>query len=92
MQSKKNCFTILLQNTAKSTYYCKILQKTAKYCKILKDTANTAQYYKILVLKVTEDIRLNLEDGQVTVLVMLDFTQAFDMTAHDFMVCKMWAS
>jgi hypothetical protein len=29
------------------------------------------------VLKVTEDIGLNLEDGQAT--VMLDFTQAFDM-------------
>jgi hypothetical protein len=41
------------------------------------------------VLKVTEDIRLNLEDEQVTVLVMLDFTQAFDMIAHDLMVCKM---
>jgi hypothetical protein len=40
------------------------------------------------VLKVTEDIRLNLEDGQATVLVMLDFTQAFDMIAHDLMVCK----
>jgi hypothetical protein len=40
---------------------------------------------------VTEDIRLNLEDGQATVLVMLDFTQAFDMIAHDLMVCKMGA-
>jgi hypothetical protein len=33
-------------------------------------------------LKVTEDIRLNLEDGQATVLVMLGFTQAFEMIAH----------
>jgi hypothetical protein len=32
------------------------------------------------ILKVTEDIRLNFEDEQATVLVMLDFTQAFDMT------------
>jgi hypothetical protein len=40
------------------------------------------------VLKVTEDIRLNLE---ATVLVMLDFTQAFDMIAYD-MVCKMRGS
>jgi hypothetical protein len=31
-----------------------------------------------------EDIRLNLEDGQATVLVMLGFSQA-----HDLMVCKM---
>jgi Reverse transcriptase (RNA-dependent DNA polymerase) len=42
------------------------------------------------VLKVTEDIRLNLEDGQATVLV--DFSPAFDMIAHDLMVCKMRAS
>jgi hypothetical protein len=46
----------------------------------------------IAVLKVMEDIRLNLEDGQATVLVMLDFTQAFDMIAHDLMVCTMKAS
>jgi hypothetical protein len=44
------------------------------------------------VLKVTEDIRLNLEDEQVTVLVMLDLAQAFDMIAHDLLVCKMRAS
>jgi hypothetical protein len=31
------------------------------------------------ILKVTEDIRSNMEDGQVTVLVLLDFSQAFDM-------------
>jgi uncharacterized membrane protein len=30
---------------------------------------------------------LNLEDGQATVLAMLYFTQAFDMIAHDLMVC-----
>jgi hypothetical protein len=41
---------------------------------------------------VTEDIRLNLEDKQVTVLVMLDFTQAFDMIAHDLMVSKIRGS
>jgi ribonucleases P/MRP protein subunit RPP40 len=40
----------------------------------------------------TEDILLNLEDGQATVLVMLDFSKAFDMIAHDLMVCKMRAS
>jgi hypothetical protein len=28
------------------------------------------------------------EDGQVTVLVMMDFTQALDMIAHDLMVCS----
>jgi hypothetical protein len=31
------------------------------------------------VLKVTEDIRLSMEHGQVTVLLLLDFSQAFDM-------------
>jgi hypothetical protein len=31
------------------------------------------------VLKVTEDIRMSMEDGQVTVLLLLDFSQAFDM-------------
>jgi hypothetical protein len=30
------------------------------------------------VLKVTEDIRLSMEDGQVTVLLLLGFSQAFD--------------
>jgi hypothetical protein len=43
------------------------------------------------VLKVTEDIRLNLEDGQATVLVMHNFTQTFDMIAH-LIVCKMRGS
>jgi hypothetical protein len=44
------------------------------------------------VLKVMKDIRLNLEDGQATVLVMMDFSQAFDMIAHDLMMCKMRAT
>jgi hypothetical protein len=34
---------------------------------------------------------LNLEDGQATVLVMLDCTRAFAMIAQDLMVCKMRA-
>jgi hypothetical protein len=42
------------------------------------------------VLKVTEDIRLNfMEDGQVTVLVLLDFSQAFDMVNHRLLLCKL---
>jgi hypothetical protein len=32
------------------------------------------------VLKVTEDILLNMEDGKITVLLLLDFSQAFDIT------------
>jgi hypothetical protein len=38
------------------------------------------------VLKVTEDISSNMEDGQVTVLVLLDFSQAFDMVIHTWAV------
>jgi hypothetical protein len=38
-----------------------------------------------------KDIRLNLEDGQETVLALLDFTQAFDMIAHDLMMCKRYS-
>jgi hypothetical protein len=34
------------------------------------------------VLKVTEDIRLYMEDGQEMVLVLLDFFQAFDMVIY----------
>jgi hypothetical protein len=41
------------------------------------------------VLKVTEDIRLSMEDGQVTVLLLLDFSQAFDMVMHGLLFCKL---
>jgi hypothetical protein len=41
------------------------------------------------VLKVTEDIRLSMEDGQVTVLLLLDFSQAFDMVVHELLLCKL---
>jgi hypothetical protein len=41
------------------------------------------------VLKVTEDIRSNMEDGQVTVLVLLDFSQAFNMVIHGLLLCKL---
>jgi hypothetical protein len=30
-----------------------------------------------------------LEDGQVTVLVLLDFSQAFDMVIHGLLLCKL---
>jgi hypothetical protein len=33
----------------------------------------------VAVFKVTEDIRLNMENGQVTVLMLLDFSQLLDM-------------
>jgi hypothetical protein len=39
------------------------------------------------VSKVTEDILSNMEDGQVTVLVHLDFSHAFDMVKWLYMGC-----
>jgi hypothetical protein len=41
------------------------------------------------VLKVTQDIRSNIEDGQVTVLALLVLTQAFDMVIHELLLCKL---
>jgi hypothetical protein len=41
------------------------------------------------VLKVTKDIRLSMEDGQVTVLLLLDFSQAFNMVVHGLLLCKL---
>jgi hypothetical protein len=35
---------------------------------------------------VTKDIRSNMKDGQVTVLVLLDFSQAFDMVVHGLLL------
>jgi hypothetical protein len=40
------------------------------------------------VLKVTEAIWLGHKDGQVTVLLLLDFLQAFDMVVHVLLLCK----
>jgi small basic protein len=41
------------------------------------------------VLKVTEDIRLRMEDGKVMVLLLLYFSQAFDMVLHGLLLCKL---
>jgi hypothetical protein len=41
---------------------------------------------------VTEDISANLEESQATVLVLLDFSQAFDMVVHELLFCKMKSS
>jgi hypothetical protein len=45
----------------------------------------------VAVIKVTEDIRSNMEDGQVTVLVLvlLDFSQAFAMVIHGLLLCEL---
>jgi hypothetical protein len=43
----------------------------------------------VAVLKVTEDIRLSMEDGQVTVLLLLDFSQPFDRVVHGLLLCKL---
>jgi hypothetical protein len=41
------------------------------------------------VSKVTEDSRSNMEDGQVTVLVLLDVSQGFNMVIHGLLLCKL---
>jgi hypothetical protein len=43
----------------------------------------------VAVVKVTEDIRLSMKDGQVKVLLLLDFSQAFDMVVHELLLCKL---
>jgi hypothetical protein len=43
----------------------------------------------VAVLKVMEDIRSNMEDGQVTVLVLLDFSQAFEIVIHGLLLYKL---
>jgi hypothetical protein len=40
----------------------------------------------VAVLKFTEDIRSNMEDGPVTVLVLLDFSRPFDMVIHGLLL------
>jgi hypothetical protein len=41
------------------------------------------------VLKVTEDIWVSMENGKVTVLLLLDFPHSFDMVAHGLLPCKL---
>jgi hypothetical protein len=41
------------------------------------------------MLKVTEDIRLSIEDAQAMVLLLLEFSQAIDMVAHEMLLCKL---
>jgi hypothetical protein len=43
----------------------------------------------VAVLKVTEDTWLRMEDGQVTVLLLLDFSLSFDMGVHEVLLCKL---
>jgi hypothetical protein len=47
------------------------------------------RHHSTTAAQVTEDIRLNMEDGQVTVLVLLDFSQTFDMVTHGLLLCKL---
>jgi hypothetical protein len=42
------------------------------------------------MLRVTEDIRFSIEDGQVTVLLLLDFSQTIDMVVYELLLCKLW--
>jgi hypothetical protein len=41
------------------------------------------------VLKVTEDIRLSMEEEQVTMLLLFDFSQVFDIVVHGLLLCKL---
>jgi Reverse transcriptase (RNA-dependent DNA polymerase) len=41
------------------------------------------------LLKVTNDIRVSINDGMVTVIVLLDFTKAFASMRHDFLIDKL---
>jgi hypothetical protein len=41
------------------------------------------------MLKVSEDIQLGMVDEQVTVLLLLDFSQAFDMMVHKLLLYKL---
>jgi hypothetical protein len=41
------------------------------------------------ITAISEGIRLSIEDGQVTVLLILDFSQAFDMVVHGLLMCKL---
>lgn len=40
------------------------------------------------LLKVTEDMRKTLDDGEVTILTLLDFSKAFDSVDHDILIAK----
>jgi Reverse transcriptase (RNA-dependent DNA polymerase) len=41
------------------------------------------------ILKITEDLRSNLEEGQATIFVLLDFSQAFDTVVYELLTCKL---
>jgi hypothetical protein len=41
------------------------------------------------ILQVTEHIWLSMEDGEVTVLLLLDFSQPFCMVLHELLLCKL---
>jgi hypothetical protein len=41
------------------------------------------------LLKVTDDIRKSINDGMVTILVLLDFTKAFGSMDHDLLIDKL---
>jgi Reverse transcriptase (RNA-dependent DNA polymerase) len=41
------------------------------------------------ILKFTKGIRSNMEEGNATVLVLLNFSHAFDTVVHDLLLLKL---
>jgi hypothetical protein len=46
-------------------------------------------FEEIGVLKIMEEIQLNMEDGQFTMLVLLNFSQSFYIVTHGLLLCKL---
>lgn len=81
-------------------YFSKALEKVMKIqiCKFIDENKLLIDYQSgfrpmhstcTALLKVTTDIRKALEDGQLALLVLLDFSKAFDCIKWDFLLRKL---
>jgi hypothetical protein len=41
------------------------------------------------IARVSDDIRLNMESNQPTIIVLLDFSKAFDSVCHGLLILKL---